>query len=460
MQLRSKLNIPERKLIMVFGDFIIISCTIYFYLNYVIDYDFLSISAVLTISGLGILIYFFLSYVLDFYYLRSSSIASTRTIMKGIIIAAIFSFSIVLLSVLFFDASFWRINLVIFFFISPILLFLWRKIFFFIFKFIPTTKKVFFLHEHETLKINTIENKIKIIDGLDLETHYIVSHIHDLKRSLKVDNIQLGDINKDVDTWVIDVDLSKRLPKNIEKYMLNALVDGKEVLTFTSFYENVYEALPIISHNANESCAEILQLQHNKVRYLSLVFSFTVNFFLAAFVGIILLLVIPFVFTFNLIFNKGPLFYIQKRIGQFGKEFNIYKFRSMVVDAEKSGAKMATKNDARITPFGKTLRMFRIDELPQIISVIKGDMLFIGPRPERKIFVDELNEILPYYDVRHLVKPGITGWAQVKYKYGENLEDSIKKLEYDLYYIKKKSITLDLRIIFKTFTTIIFSRGV
>ncbi len=118
------------------------------------------------------------------------------------------------------------------------------------------------------------------------------------------------------------------------------------------------------------------------------------------------------------------------------------------------------KNDNRITPFGRILRVFRIDELPQIISIARGNMQFIGPRPERKIFVDQLNKIIPFYNVRHLIKPGITGWAQVKFKYGENLEDSVKKLEYDLFYIKNKSIMLDIRIIFKTITTVLFSRGI
>lgn len=132
----------------------------------------------------------------------------------------------------------------------------------------------------------------------------------------------------------------------------------------------------------------------------------------------------------------------------------------MVIDAEKSGVAMATKNDARITPFGRIMRTFRIDELPQIISVIRGDMEFIGPRPERGFFVDKLKDRLPFYNVRHLIKPGITGWAQVKYKYGENLEDSMRKLEYDLYYIKNRSITLDMRIILKTVTTVLFSRGI
>ena len=158
--------------------------------------------------------------------------------------------------------------------------------------------------------------------------------------------------------------------------------------------------------------------------------------------------------------NRGPLFYTQKRVGQYGNEFKIYKFRSMIVNAEREGAKMATLNDDRITPFGKFLRIFRLDELPQVISIIKGDMQFIGPRPERKVFVNQLKEIEPFYNVRHLIKPGITGWAQVKYKYGENLEDSIRKLEYDLYYIKNQSASLDLRIIFKTITTILFSRGI
>ena len=132
----------------------------------------------------------------------------------------------------------------------------------------------------------------------------------------------------------------------------------------------------------------------------------------------------------------------------------------MVENAEEDGAKMASQNDPRVTPFGKILRKFRIDELPQIISVIKGDMKFIGPRPERRVFVDQLIKETPFYDVRHVIKPGITGWAQVKYKYGQNLEDSINKLEFDLFYIKNRSITLDIRIIFKTASTILFSKGI
>ena len=131
--------------------------------------------------------------------------------------------------------------------------------------------------------------------------------------------------------------------------------------------------------------------------------------------GLAFLLSIPFVFLLNLFLNPGPLFYTQLRVGKHGKEYKVFKFRSMVVDAEKKGAKMATKNDARVTKFGKVLRKFRVDELPQVWSIIRGDMSFIGPRPERKVFVDKLNEVTPIYNVRHMVKPGISGRGQVKY---------------------------------------------
>ncbi len=407
------------------------------------------------IVSLGIFSYFFMAYVLNFYYLANDSRYTINIIMKGLIVTILFIFTEILGAVILFDYSFWRVNLLIFLFSTPLAILAWRRLFTYIFKFISTTKRVLYIYDSQLG--GDWEKYVEIINGLGIHTFYEVVDVLDISNS---NNESAGLSEVHVDSWVIDVNTSKPLPKFVEKSMLEALVQGKEVVTFTSFYENIYEALPIITHNANESCAEILQIQHTRVRYLSKIFNFTVNFVLSFLVGFIFIIVTPFVFLLNMIFNPGPLFYNQKRVGIYGKEFDIYKFRSMVVDAEKSGAKMATKNDARITPFGKVLRMFRIDELPQIISVIKGDMRFIGPRPERKVFVDRLNEITPYYNIRHLIKPGITGWAQVKYKYGENLSDSIKKLEYDLYYIKTRSIALDLRIIFKTFTTILFSRGV
>ena len=131
----------------------------------------------------------------------------------------------------------------------------------------------------------------------------------------------------------------------------------------------------------------------------------------------------------------------------------------MIVNAEEHGAVWATKNDKRVTKFGRFLRKSRLDELPQFYNILKGDMSVIGPRPERPKFVKELSHNIPFYQTRHIVKPGLTGWAQVKSRYGSSLDDSLVKLQYDLYYIKHRSFLLDLNIIFKTLSTVVFYRG-
>ncbi|NQY07062.1 MAG: sugar transferase, partial [Flavobacteriaceae bacterium] len=168
---------------------------------------------------------------------------------------------------------------------------------------------------------------------------------------------------------------------------------------------------------------------------------------------------IPFVVIGNLFGNKGPLFYAQDRVGKNGINFKIYKLRSMVVDAEKNGAVWAKKNDARVTKFGRFLRQTRIDELPQFYNILKGDMSMIGPRPERPIFVEQLSKEIPFYGTRNIIKPGLTGWAQVNTEYGGSVEESLEKLQYDLYYVKHRGIFIDLNIIKRTLSTVIFFRG-
>ncbi len=156
--------------------------------------------------------------------------------------------------------------------------------------------------------------------------------------------------------------------------------------------------------------------------------------------------------------SKGPMLYSQIRTGLNGKPFRIYKFRSMYIDAEKRGAQWATKNDPRVTPVGRFLRKTRLDEIPQLINILKGDMSFVGPRPERPEFETDLTEKIPYYSLRHLMKPGLTGWAQVNYPYGASVEDAAHKLEYDLYYLKNKGLILDAKTVLKT-VKVVISRG-
>ncbi len=155
----------------------------------------------------------------------------------------------------------------------------------------------------------------------------------------------------------------------------------------------------------------------------------------------------------------APVFYLQERVGLDGEPFNIIKFRSMRLDAEKFGAQMASENDPRITKIGNYLRKYRIDELPQIYNVMRGDMGFVGPRPERPEFVQALIKNIPYYNERHNVKPGLTGWAQLKYPYGSTEADSLEKLKYDLYYIKHRSFMLDLLILIRTVEIVLFGKG-
>ncbi|BAZ41633.1 sugar transferase [Calothrix sp. NIES-4101] len=157
--------------------------------------------------------------------------------------------------------------------------------------------------------------------------------------------------------------------------------------------------------------------------------------------------------------SPGPIFYSQLRSGFYGKPFRVYKFRSMYQDAEKRGAQWASQRDPRITRVGYWLRLLRIDELPQIWNVLRGEMSLIGPRPERPEFDVKLKEAIPYYEVRYLVKPGITGWAQVMYPYGASIEDAYEKLSYDLYYIKNYSLWLDLAIAFKTIRVVLLGKG-
>ena len=157
--------------------------------------------------------------------------------------------------------------------------------------------------------------------------------------------------------------------------------------------------------------------------------------------------------------SRGPIFYKQERIGKNGRTFVLMKFRSMRVDAEKSGPVWASKSDDRTTRVGRIIRKVRIDEIPQFLNILKGEMSFVGPRPERSHFVAQLAEEIPYYEQRHLIAPGLTGWAQIKYPYGASIEDARQKLQYDLFYIKNYSLILDAVIMFETIKIILFGRG-
>jgi len=158
--------------------------------------------------------------------------------------------------------------------------------------------------------------------------------------------------------------------------------------------------------------------------------------------------------------SGGPVLFTQERVGRGGRIFKCVKFRSMTTDAEKDGvARWATTNDSRVTRVGRVMRKMRIDELPQLFNVLRGEMSLVGPRPERPVFVAQLKDQIRFYDVRHSIKPGITGWAQVRYSYGSSIEDAQRKLQYDLYYVKNHSLALDIQVLVETIRVVLFGEG-
>ena len=261
---------------------------------------------------------------------------------------------------------------------------------------------------------------------------------------------------KKFDVLVDFTDKLLRDPKITEK-LLQYKLEGLQYYNYLEFYETYENKLPI-SHLSPQWFLENtgFEIYHNNFnlkakRLLDLLFALLIGIFAAPVIVLAAIIV--------KLESKGPVFFIQERIGEGNKKFNIVKFRSMTTDAEKDGPQWASKNDNRVTKFGKIMRATRIDELPQLWNVLRGEMSFVGPRPEREYFIQQLEKEIPYYNLRHTVKPGLTGWAQVMYPYGASVEDAYRKLQYDLYYIKHHSIPFDVKVLLKTVTIVIFGKG-
>lgn len=319
------------------------------------------------------------------------------------------------------------------------------------------------------------QNKRKVIlVGINEHTKQIIAHILNQKiSSYKIEGVltnqkikeinsvpvigSLNDINKLADKVDIIVFCLSDWRKKIDFYDLMQLKFYKiKFVDGNLFYEKLKKSV-LINHFLRPSYFLFYKDHKKALTYLCIK---NIAERIIALTGLILLSPLLLIIAGLIkIDSPGPIFYVQERVGLNGKVFRLIKFRSMIKDAEKyTGPVFAQENDPRITRVGKILRRFRLDELPQLINVLKGEMSLIGPRPERPYFVEKMKEVIPYYDLRHTVKPGITGWAQVNYKYGDSIEDGKRKLEYDLYYIRHQSLLLDLLILLLTIRVAIFTR--
>ncbi|KGD68158.1 sugar transferase [Flavobacterium aquatile] len=275
--------------------------------------------------------------------------------------------------------------------------------------------------------------------------------------NIKADELEFYVRNNSISEIVIASQKTEGITVNLYNQLIHLLENGITIKEYTQVYENLTQRIPVqyVSRDFYRyfpfSRSNQNQLYLLITRLIEIVFSL---------IGLLIgLFVLPLILIGNFIGNRGNLFYIQERVGKNGKVFKIFKYRTMVKNAEANGAVFTTLNDHRITPFGKFMRKTRLDEFPQFINILKGDMGIIGPRPERPFFVQEIATVMPFYETRHIIKPGLTGWAQVNYAYGDSIEDSLVKLQYDLYYIKHRSIFLDINITIKTFSTVLFYRG-
>ncbi len=354
---------------------------------------------------------------------------------------------------------------ILFFYVAILLsLFLWRL---FYVKFLASSrfeKKVILICDKDqaeelVLALENVDPHYKVMGYVNSDSNQVgkIKKEKDFVKNIDIDKLEDFVIKHSVSEVVIASQKTDGITVNLYNQLIHLLENGYVIREYTQVYEAITNRIPV-QYVARDfyryfpfSRSNQNQLYLLVVRILEIVISI---------IGLAIGLVIsPLILLGNLLGNQGKFFYTQERIGKNGIPFRILKLRTMVKNAESNGAVFTTINDSRITAFGKFLRKTRIDEIPQFFNILKGEMGVIGPRPERPVFVREIAEVMPFYETRHVIKPGLTGWAQVNYSYGETIDDSLIKLQYDLYYIKHRSIFLDINIVLKTFSTVLFYRG-
>ncbi|MFD2823346.1 sugar transferase [Lacinutrix iliipiscaria] len=454
-------NISERKILLRILDLLFIMLSLYG-LSELFEFDYFTITKENWTWVLVLALYITIfGTVFELYDLQKAS--KTESVLANIVLTASVTVLFYLLTP-FFTPFLPENRLQIFFFYLAIIvaLIVWRLAYI---NFITSPR-----FYKKVLIVGEISNIQPIMDAFkDSDPNYkILGFINCEAQSghpVKIKGIeefqpnQIHDIifNERISEIVVASYNSETITPEIYHDLITLLERGFPIKEYTQVYEDMTHRVPVQFVGKDfYKYFPFSRSNQNKLylffhRFSDLVFSL---------IGIVLgILLLPFILLGNLIANRGPLFYMQERVGKNGAVFNIIKFRTMIKDAEKNGAVWASKNDIRVTFFGKFLRRSRLDEIPQFINILRGDMSLIGPRPERPYFVKELSQVIPFYETRHIVKPGLTGWAQVKVRYGSTVDDSLLKLQYDLYYIKHRSFFLDANIIIKTLSTMVFFRG-
>jgi exopolysaccharide biosynthesis polyprenyl glycosylphosphotransferase len=459
MQNKIKYNLSERKLFLRIIDIIVVGASIFILSNY-LDFHYfkaLDSNLIVWISTLCVYVLFF-GQIFELYNLKVSS--SRFLVIRSILITSLL--------------------VTVFYIFTPIIspelpenrlqiLYLFATVF------LPITIWRFLYIGFITLPkyhkyILLIGDEVELLDLIPLintnaPDNSIIGYVADAQilglekyKFFDAANNKIEDIV--TNHYVSEVVVSKSeiaASVNINNQLIQLFENGVSIVSSRKFIEKITFSLPVL--NLKESFYDYLAFSKSHRSNLYIVFIRFIDI-LVSLIGVLFLTIsLPFFIIGNLLANRGSLFYFQDRVGKKGEIFNIIKLRTMISSAEKDGAVWAEKNDSRITSFGKFLRKTRLDEIPQFINILRGEMSLIGPRPERPEFVEELEKEIPFYAIRHVIKPGLTGWAQVMYPYASTQEEQKTKLHYDLYYIKERNLLLDFRIIIKTISTVVYFKG-
>ncbi|HSN47984.1 MAG TPA: exopolysaccharide biosynthesis polyprenyl glycosylphosphotransferase [Flavobacterium sp.] len=454
-------EVSERKVLLRIFDVVFVLLALYF-TGRVMDLEYLEASTSDFSHAMVILLY--LNGIGTVFEMYSLQVASNQfQVLKSTILTGSTTVLFYLLTpVLTAELPSNRLQILVFYFTVLFALILWRI---FYVKFLASNRFV-----QNVILVCDREQVEELVTELEKsDPHYrIIAYVNsdsvsnNLQNYHFVKNIRIDDLvdfvkEKNLFEIVIAFQNTEDVTVELYQKLLHLLECGTTIREYTQVYENKTQRIPV--HYMTRDFYKFFPFNRtnsNQLYLWNLKILETLISIIGLFIGAIL---IPFILLGNALGNRGKLFYTQERVGKNGKIFQILKFRTMVNNAESGTAVYSTSNDNRVTPFGKFMRKTRIDEIPQFVNILRGEMAVIGPRPERPFFVKEIAEIMPFYETRHVIKPGLTGWAQVNYSYGESMDDSLIKLQYDLYYIKHRSVFLDLNITIKTISTVLFYRG-
>jgi len=440
-------KISKRKILLLIGDLVIIFASVNF--AYAVRFGNLSNKGKLD-KYIYIWIFLSIAYVFSFYVFDQYNIRIKFRTNRSILLYIGSLVLVIIIIIVYFYLFPFSIGRGIFVFsliFTSVFSFLWRNVYPFVFRLALPKRNVLIVGDgdkeeelYDLIKGNKEYEVIGVLDDNNSKENTRFKYLGKIEKLQDIVNkYRVDDIITTLDPIRSD-DLIHEL--------VNCKMKGISIYDIPTFYEGLIGKLPVFKikekwlfySNGFERLGDKLYKRNKRI----------LDFLISS---CILIVSLPFSLLIILLIktdSKGPVFYIQERLGENEKPFRLIKFRTMVKNAEKGGPKWTKEKDPRVTRVGRILRKIRLDELPQLANIIKGDMSIIGPRPEREYFIEKLTKKIPFYSLRFSVKPGLSGWAQVNYRYGSSVEDAMEKLMYDLYYIKNMSFFLDLRIMLRT----------